>query len=48
MGIVCRAVERIDNPAPFALLLAIGRPAGAGFFGENRVTRVVTLDAIDD
>jgi hypothetical protein len=48
MSIICRAVERIDDPAPLALLLAVGGRAGAGFFRENRMTRVVTFDAIDD
>src|SRR5437016_8344403 len=46
--IVGRAVERIDDPAPISLRSVIGRLSGARFFSENTVTRIVSLNPIDD
>src|SRR5688572_4329482 len=46
--VVCRAVERIDDPAPIALRALSGRRISAGFFRENRMAGVVGLNAIDD
>src|SRR5438132_4717352 len=48
MRIICGAVQRIDDPTPIALTLSIGRLAGAGFFRQDRMLRIVSLDAIDD
>src|SRR5437879_47564 len=48
MRVIRRAVEWIDDPTPIALLFEIDGLAGARFFGKDRVTRIMTLDAIDN
>ena len=48
MRIICGAVQRIDDPTPIAVTLSIGRLAGAGFFRQDRMPRIVGPDAIDD
>src|SRR5438067_9594939 len=46
--VVGRAVQRVDDPAPFALAFAIFWRARARFFCQDCVLRIMSFDSIDD
>ena len=47
MSVVCRTVQRIDDPLPLAAFAA-DQNGFAGFFRENAVLWIVRTDSFDD